>query len=480
MGSAVTIALPTMQESLSTTIEGVQWIVNVYVLSLGALILLSGSLGDIFGLRRIFVVGVLTFTVGTGLCAIAPTLWFLLVARGVQGIGAALMIPGSLAILNTSFRRDERGTVIGLWAGVSGAVAALGPLFGGALATVSWRLVFVGVVPIGVATLMASLRSVPSSSIGRGEAKEVDALGALWIFLALAGISFVLVRAPNVGFGWLEVAALAMGILALTSFVLREKRTATPLVPLTAFTKRVVGANLVTVFLYFSLQGTLFLLSFTLQQLNGMSATIAGLAVLPATLVIAALSGPSGRITDAYGPRVQIVVGPVVVFGACALLSLADRESGYAGGYLPAILLLGLGMVITIPAVTRTALDVENRFSGAASGVNNAAARVAGLLAVAVAGGALAAGFRVGVRERLANTTLPTATVEAIVARSSRLLTMNLPQGLSPSQQGSVRDALEQSFVEGIRAGAVICAAAALAATLPAVVLVTRKSKSVE
>jgi EmrB/QacA subfamily drug resistance transporter len=468
MGSAVTIALPTMQESLDTTIEGVQWIVNVYALALGSLILLSGALGDVLGLRRTFNSGIVLFTIGNLLCAIAPALWFLLLGRAVTGVGAAFMIPGSLAVINSSFRSQERGTVIGLWAGVSGAIAALGPLFGGVLASVSWRLVYAGVIPIGIATLIVSMRVIPRSA-DRGD-RRLDLLGAVLVFLSLAGVTFALVRAPNRGFGRMETAATALGLIALGGFLYHESRSSSPLVPVEMFTRKVTGANIVTVLLYFTLQGALFLLSFTLQQLRGLSATRAGLALLPTTLVIAGLSGASGRITDRYGPRLQVILGPLVVCAACALLSTADVSRGYIFAFLPGIVLLGLGMVITIPGVTRSALDVADSYSGAASGVNNAASRVAGLLAVAIVGGVLAAVFGSGLASQLGQTGMREGAIEAIVRNSSRLLALEIPANVPGQAQQEARAILRHSYIEGYRIATLVCSgSAALAAVAGAV-----------
>lgn len=467
MNSAVTIALPSIQQSLEVGLEGVQWIVNAYALALGALILLSGSIGDLVGVGRVFAGGIGLFGLGSAACALAPNLGFLIAARAVQGLGAAFMVPGSLAIINTTFRAEERGSVIGLWAGVSGAIAALGPFVGGFLAGLSWRLVFVAMVPLAAGALVVALRTVPLGSGSRRVRPDVP--GAVLVLVALGGLSLALIRAPQRGLGGPELLALGLAVVSGIVFVVHNSRTPRPLVPRGMFSRRVVGANIATVLLYFSFQGILFLLSFSLQQERGLSPTLAGLGLLPATALIAVLSGPSGVVTDRRGPRLQMVVGPAGVAAAAVLVAFGAAAPGYLAGVLPGVVLLGLSMVTVIPAVTRSALDVPEEYSGAASGLNNAAARIAGLLAVAAVGSILAGAFAGELAGVLRRADVAEGLRESILSDSSQLLAMDVPPAVDPL--------LHEAYILALRPAFLVCAGAAGVAALVSAVLIGRQRR---
>jgi EmrB/QacA subfamily drug resistance transporter len=474
MGSAVNIALPTIQRALDVDIAIVQWIANAYALALSGLILLSGSLGDIFGTRRVYNTGILVFTLGALASGLAPGAELLIAARGFQGIGAALMIPGSLAIINETFPRGERGKAIGLWAGVSGAIAALGPFVGGFLVQFSWRYVFFAMVPLGAVTLVLSVISVPE--LHDTSRRRIDWIGALLILVGLTGLSFGLIRLPEAERLAAPITAIVIGVSSLAAFVLVERSREQPLVPFSIFTPLVAGANAATLLLYFAFQGTLFLLSFYMQQLLGYTSINAGLALLPATMIITVLSAPSGTVTDRRGPRLQMIAGPVLVAcGLCYLVLFGGEDGRYPADLLPGIGLLGLGMVTLIPAVTKSALEVRRELSGTASGVNNAAARLAGLLAVTVVGSVLNAVFRSTLNMRLPRA-LPTEVRETIIARSGRLLNLELPEQLSGETAAAVQAAMSSSFAAAFRAGIAVAAAAALLAAVVGLTLIRNPS----
>ncbi|MFP4484238.1 MAG: MFS transporter [Spirochaetaceae bacterium] len=473
MGSAVTIALPTIQATLDTSLSGVQWVVNAYSLMLGSLILVSGALGDIYGVRRVFNSGLLIFAGASLLAGAAPSLTLLVVIRGIQGIGAALMVPGSLAIISNAFAQEERGRVIGLWAGISGAIAALGPFIGGFLAEITWRLVFVAMAPFGLAAFVFSRAVIPR--ISSETRRTLDVPGAIMILLALLGLATTLIRLPKAAWDALNVAGLAGGVALLALFALWNARRPSPLVPPAMFTRQVTGANAATLLIYFTFSAVLFLLSYLFQQYLGMRAPVAGLAVLPVTLIIALLSGASGRITDRFGPRGQMIAGPAVIAAASAWFLWRAGSTQYLAHYLPGIILQGIGIVLIIPSITTSALNVPPRFSGTASGVNNALARIADLLAVAAAGSALAFGFATTLEAGIAELELSRQERAAVMAESDKLLNLEIPDSIGNEQEAQVAAAARSAFVAGVRAAFTITLLIALATILVAALTIPRR-----
>ncbi|WP_243859264.1 MFS transporter [Amycolatopsis arida] len=386
-GTVVTIALPHIGAELGATMSGLQWIMDGYLLALAALILVAGALGDRYGRRRVFVLGVVWFGAASLLCGLAPTTELLVAARVLQGVGGALLTPGSLAILQASFARADRPRAIGAWSGLSGIAAAAGPFVGGLLVQAwSWRLVFLINLPLVVLCVWLAHRFVPESCDGqRGGRPHLPsaALGAL----GLAGLTGALVEAPARGLTdpLVPLAAVA-GVLGLAAFVLRQRRLADPLVPPALFADRTFTlANALTFVVYAALAGVSMLLVLQLQVSLGYSPTAAGLAGLPITLVMLALSGRSGALAQRIGPRLQLVVGPVLIAAGMLLLLRVEPGASYAGAVLPAVLVFGLGLATVVAPVTATVLAAApDRFAGVASGVNNAVARSGGLLAIAV------------------------------------------------------------------------------------------------
>jgi EmrB/QacA subfamily drug resistance transporter len=385
--TVVNIALPRIGADLGADAAGLQWIVNGYTLSLASLILIGGSLGDRLGRRRVFVVGVSWFAVASLLCGVAPTLEALIAARITQGIGGALLTPGALAILESSFDPQDRSRAIGAWSGLGGIAGALGPFLGGWLVQAgSWRLVFLINVPLAAVVVAVAMRHVPESRNPDARGR-LDVAGALTATAGLAGLTYGFTAWPALGAGSRTViGALAVGVAGMVGFVLVERRAQAPMLPLEVFRSRAfTAANLVTFAVYAALGGVFFLFVLDLQIVVGFEPLAAGMALLPVTLVMLLLSVRAGALAERVGPRLPMTVGPVICAGGLLLLARIGPQASYLRSVLPAVLVLGLGLALTVAPLTATALGaVDERHAGIASGVNNAVARAAGLLAVAV------------------------------------------------------------------------------------------------
>ena len=375
--TVVNVALPAIHRDLGAGMSGLQWTVDGYLLTLGALILLGGSLGDVYGRRRVFVIGLLLFTGASVLCAVAPTIEILVISRVMQGGGGALLVPASLAIISASFHPDDRGKAIGAWSGLSGVTTAIGPFVGGYLVdAVSWRLVFLINVPIAVITVAIALRHVPET---RDEgARRPDAPGAMLGAIGLAGVIYGLIEET--------AAAIAAGVILLTLFFFVERTRREPMLPLGIFRSRqFTGANATTLAVYFPLGGATFFLVLQLQTVLGYSPLEAGASLAPVTVALLLLSAHAGALAQRIGPRLPMTLGPVIVAAGLALLSAVEAGSNYVTDVLPAALVFGLGLALTVAPLTTTVLSaVESSHAGIASGVNNAVARIAGLLPIAL------------------------------------------------------------------------------------------------
>jgi len=381
--TVVNVALPTIGRELSAGLAGLQWVVNAYALTLAALILLGGSLGDRFGRRRVYAMGVAGFGVSSVLCAAAPTIELLVAARAIQGVSAALLVPGSLAILQASFRREDRMAAIGAWTGLLGVATASGPVVGGWLVDHDWRWAFWLNVPLAAVVVALALRVVPESRNPRA-ARGLDTAGVLLAVVGLACTTYALTVAPG-GQGVVPWAVGVVGVACLAGFVARERSTEHPMVPPSLFADRVFTAvNAVTLLVYAGLSAAILFLVLFLQNVSGWSPLAAGSATLPLSLVMLVLASRFGTLATRHGPRRYMVAGTLTAAAGFALLALSPEQPAFVAHLLPGITLVGLGLAMTVAPLTGTVLAAApDELAGTASGVNNAVARTAGLLAVA-------------------------------------------------------------------------------------------------
>ncbi len=479
-GTVVNVALPALQTSLNATAVDIQWVIESYSLLLSALLLIGGSLGDRYGRRRIFLIGVALFASASAACGFAVNIHQLIAGRALQGTGAAFLVPGSLAIISSSFQENERGRAIGTWSGLSAITTAIGPVIGGWLIEhVSWRAVFFINIPIALLIILISLRHVPESSDTEG--LGLDWWGAILGALGLGALVYGLIESSRLGFGdrsvqWALVGAA--GLLAL--FLIIEARVSNPMLPLALFRSRTfTGANLVTFVLYAALGGTLFFLPLNLIQVQHYSATAAGAALLPFILIISFLSRWSGGLVASYGPKLPLVVGPLIAAFGYALFMMPGMNGSYWTTFFPPMVLLGLGMAVSVAPLTTTVMSsvVQNR-AGIASGVNNAVARTAGLIAVAVLGIVMLQVFKSGLDQRLSNSKLTESGSRSLQAQSNKLAAISVPGDQDPLTRQAIRRAIDESFVSGFRIVMAIGAALAIASAGTALMLITKTPRS--
>lgn len=482
VGSVVNVALPALQRALGASVAEVQWVLNAYLLMLGALILVGGAAGDRLGRRRVFVIGLAVFASSSVACGLAPSAGWLIAARAVQGVGAALLVPTSLALLSAAYPKGEaRGRAIGTWAASSALTTALGPVLGGWLVDAfSWRWVFFVAVPPALVTLAIALWKVPESE---GEPSgSLDVLGSALAVVGFGAAVFGLVAAGNRG--WtdsLVLASLVGGFIVLGVFVWVESRVDNPILPLSLFRSSTFsGANGMTLLLYFALNGVLFFLPFNLIQVQGYSAAAAGAAFLPFSLTIGFLSRSVGGVAERWGARLTLVAGSVIASVGLALLAVPGVQSGPLGSsywatfFLP-MAVLGLGMTLAVAPLTNTVMSaVDDAQAGTASGVNNAAARIAALLAVAVFGVVAVGVFGATLDSQLVDLSPSGAIEAALTPFRSDLTGATLPNSLDASERQLAERLVGDAFVTafrwtaGLAAGSAILSAAVAALTVDA------------
>jgi EmrB/QacA subfamily drug resistance transporter len=462
-GTVVNVALPALQSSLHATVVDMQWVVEGYGLFLSALILVGGALGDSFGRRSIFVYGTGLFAAASVGCGLASNVSELIVCRCVQGIGAAALVPSSLAIISASFDDKSRGRAIGTWSGFTSITTAFGPVLGGWLVEhVSWRWVFFINIPLAALVIGISLWHVPES---RGAARRIDWLGASLATLGLGGLVFGFVESSMLGWrDGLVISSLAGGVGFLIFFILIEERVPEPMMPRRLFASRSFsGANLLTLMLYSGLGVFFFLFPMNLIQIQKYSATAAGAASLPAILLMFSLSRWSGGLVAKYGPRLPLIVGPLIVAAGFILFSAQSVGGSYWRTFFPAFVVLGLGMAVSVAPLTTVVMSsAEPGRSGTASGINNAVARVAGVLAVAILGNVMVGIFGHRLQTALARMDVPAGVLHEIQANLVKLGGLQVPSGLDADQAAAVQGALTEAFVFGFRCILLVCAALAL------------------
>lgn len=462
--TVVNVALPALQSNFGASVVGVQWVVESYGLTLAALILVGGSMGDLFGRRLMFLLGIAVFTVASIGCGLASRLGQLIAARAIEGVGAAFLVPGSLALISASFPEEERGRAIGTWSGSTAITTAIGPVLGGWLIEhLSWRWAFFINVPLGVAVIALSLWCVPESRSERHG--HIDWLGAIAATFSLTGLVFGFIESTRLGWKHpLVVASLAAGIVGLFAFQRLERDEASPMVPLELFQSRAFsGANLLTLFLYAATGIYFFLLPLNLIQVQGYTPTAAGAAVLPQILLMFLLSRWSGGLIVRYGARLPLIVGPVIVALGFLLFSIPSVGGSYWTTFFPAVIVLGLGMAVSVAPLTTVVMDaVDEDRVGTASGINNAVARVASLLAVAIFGVVMVAAFSHQLNHRLATVEMPAGARAELRSNESKLAALTVPVGVEPAARSAIESSIQSSFVFSFRLVMWLCAALAL------------------
>ncbi len=481
-GTVVNVAMPVLQNDFGARLDQVQWVVEAYTLLIASLVLVGGTLGDRFGRRRVYAMGVALYAVASGWCGLAPNLDQLIAARALQGLGGALLVPGSLAIITSCFVGTERGAAIGTWSGLSAVSTAIGPLLGGWLVdNLSWRAVFYINIPMAAVVLLILARHVPESRDEEAP-HRLDWPGVFSVTVGLALLVYGLIEANSRGLGSPAVlASIGGGIALLIAFVAIEARSRVPMMRLTLFRSRnFSGANLLTLLLYAGLNGMFFFLGFNLLQVQHYSATATGAALLPFIVLISTLSRFSGSLSARFGPRPLLVAGPLVAAIGFVLLGRTGVGGSYWATFFPGIAVVGLGMAITVAPLTSTVMNsVSAHQAGVASGVNNAVSWLSSLLAIALLGLIAVGAFGGNLRDRLATVDLPPATRTAIELQSPKLAAVEIPATLAAGRIAEVRAAVDQAFVETYSLVMNICAGLAVGSALFAALVIERKQQPV-
>ena len=451
--TALNVVLPSLQKSLNATGTDLFWLLNAYLLMLASLILIGGSLGDKLGRKKIFMLGIFIFIIGSAACGFAPSVFLLIVFRIIQGIGGALMIPGSLSLISSSINENERGKAIGTWSAITTMVTIGGPVLGGTLGDAGlWRYIFFINVPIGLAALIILSLKVKESQ-NENEDQAIDIWGAITIALSLALLTFGFLRIPAIGFHHPQVyITLPLGILLLIAFLLIEKKSKHPMMPLYLFTNATfTGVNLLTFFLYAGLAAGMLFLSLNLVQVQGYSQLQSGLTFLPFTILMITIARYAGSIADKHGPRLLLIIGPAIAGAGLLMLSFVKQTTGpgaYWTTFFPGILIFGLGMSLTVAPLTATVMgSVRDHLSGTASGVNNALTRISNVFANAIFGALAVLFFAGALQEKITYIPLDTNIKQAVVAEAVNLGNAKVPPVVDSKNKSTIEHAYHESFI---------------------------------
>ncbi len=451
--TALNVVLPSLQKSLNATGTDLFWLLNAYLLMLASLILIGGSLGDKLGRKKIFMVGIVIFIVGSAACGMAPGVIYLIAFRIVQGIGGALMIPGSLSLISSLISEKERGRAIGTWSAVTTIVTMGGPVLGGALADAGlWRFIFFINVPIGLAALAILWLQVPESHDTDSD-QTIDIPGAVTIALGLALLTFGFLRVPAVGWNSIQVVCpLAAGVLFFITFIIIENKSKHPMMPLTLFSSLTFsGVNLLTFFLYAGLGSGMLFLSLNLVQAQGYSQLQSGLTFLPFTILMVLIARFAGGLADKYGPRRLLIAGPGAAGAGLLILSFVKQTNGpedYWTTFFPGIIVFGLGMSFTVAPLTATVMAaVSDHFSGTASGINNALTRIANVFANAIFGALAVLFFSGALQTGIQNTPLTVKEKQAVMVQAANLGNAKAPAWLPVAQRAVVEKSYHSAFI---------------------------------
>ncbi len=474
-GTAVNVALPVIQNELNATFSGVQWMIEAYALFIASFILVGGTLGDYFGRRRVFAIGIVIFTLSSIWCGFSPNTAQLILARAIQGVGGALLVPGSLSIINSVFSGGFRGRAIGTWSGFTAITAGMGPLLGGWLVeNISWRWVFFINVPIACVVLIILFSKVPETR-NDDDALKLDWIGAVLTTIGFGGVVYGLIESSSKGFGNpLVIAALVIGTCCLVLFVANERYSRSPMMTLHLFRSRSFSAaNLITFLMYATMGGALFFVPFNLIQVQGYTATGAGAAWIPFVLLIFLLSRWAGGMASRYGGRLPLAIGGTIIAVGYVLFALPGIGGSYWSTYFPAIFVLGLGAGLSAAPLSTVVMEsVDVRQSGLASGINNAVSRISGLLSIAVLGIFALQAFNKGLDSRIIDISMTPDAIEYLDSQRIKLAAADVPPGLSDSASLKLKHAIAESFVDAFRVIMLISTGLAMAAVLTALVFI--------
>jgi EmrB/QacA subfamily drug resistance transporter len=454
--SALNVALPAIQSALNIGGKSLLWIINAYAIFLSSLLLVGGSLGDIYGRKKIFIAGLILFSASSFLCGISGGILMLIISRAFQGIGGALMIPESLAIISAVIPVERRGKAFGTWSMFSALTTIIGPVLGGWLAGIGlWRVIFFINIPLAILTIVILVVKIPESS--DESACKLDLSGAILATIGLTGITFGFIEASDSGFGNFKItASLIAGTLSLIAFIVVEKRSSHPMMPLNLFkSKTFSGVNTQTLFMYAALNAALFFFPLNLIQVQGYPEETAGLAILPFAILISGISGYSGKFSDKFGARKPLIVGPLIAGIGLLILAIPGITAGpaeYWSTFFPAMFLLGIGVGIVVAPLTAAVMaSVSDQHSGIASGINNSVARTAGLLAIAVLGTIMIISFKSNLQMNIDDLKLPAAKKTELINNSNKLAETKPPEGLSEPETVKVSLSIKRSFVSSFK-----------------------------